>query len=442
MSAPREQMLRRLGRQLAAEQDAQLAGSEELATRAATRAVAAHVAARSAGSSLATAAQSGPSRTLLTVGALAAAVCISALWLHTLPLQVAVTGGAPLSVDQTAGSPDREVELSFSDRSEIALARAARLRLLALTRKGATLRLEAGSARVHITPDRGGDFTLHAGGFAVHVTGTRFVIDYQARDEVLSVRMLEGSVLVTGCALTTPQVLSVGQPFRASCSDRSRPQGISKSPVEVAHAPSLGTESRVPPQPPTREPDVAPARAEHRPHTRPVSPQEHLEPAVSSSAGVQPSASKRGWQQLARAGKFKAAYRLGRRAQLASLPVDEALLLGDAARLSGETRAARHIYERVRSLHPGSDAAAAAAFACGRLQFDQRAAYSDAARWFELYLREREAGPLAREARGRLVEALVKSGQHAAATRAAQTYLSTYPTGPHAAFARRVLQTE
>lgn len=400
MSAPREQMLRRLGRQLAAEQDAQLAGSEELATRAATRAVAAHVAAQSAGSSPTTAAQRGPHRTLLTIGALAAAACISALWLHTRPLQVAIAGGASLKVDQTAGSPDREVELQFSDRSEIALAAAARVRLLALTRRGATLRLEAGSARVHITPDRDGDFTLHAGGFAVHVTGTRFVIDYQARDEVLTVRMLEGSVRVTGCALSTAQALSVGQSFRASCSERTQAQRVSNAPAASAPSTLHTTESHV------------------------------------------ISASRRGWQQLARAGKFKASYRLGRHVQLASLPVDEALLLGDAARLSGETRAARHIYEGVRSLHPGTDAAAAAAFACGRLQLDQRAAYTDAARWFEIYLREREAGPLAREARGRLVEALAKSGQHAAATRAAQTYLRTHPTGPHAAFARTVLQAE
>jgi hypothetical protein len=73
-----------------------------------------------------------------------------------------------------------------------------------------------------------------------------------------------------------------------------------------------------------------------------------------------------------------------------------------------------------------------AAFAMGRVYFDQRDAYDEAAHWFATYSSERRDGPLAREALGREMEALSRAGDHAGAGRAAEQYLRQYPKGPHA----------
>jgi outer membrane protein assembly factor BamD (BamD/ComL family) len=55
-------------------------------------------------------------------------------------------------------------------------------------------------------------------------------------------------------------------------------------------------------------------------------------------------------------------------------------------------------------------------------------------------LREQPSGSLAPEAHGRLLEALQRSGDSAAARSAASDYLARYPAGPHAEFAKRLLR--
>jgi TolA-binding protein len=73
----------------------------------------------------------------------------------------------------------------------------------------------------------------------------------------------------------------------------------------------------------------------------------------------------------------------------------------------------------------------------GQLAFDLRRNHREAARWFRIYLAEAANGSLAREAMGRLLEALQRSGQPAAACGIARQYLRRFPGGPHARRARR-----
>ena len=72
------------------------------------------------------------------------------------------------------------------------------------------------------------------------------------------------------------------------------------------------------------------------------------------------------------------------------------------------------------------------------MAFDQRGSYATAAKWFALYLSE-GGGPYAREAAGRLIEARERSGDGAGALAAAKAYLTSYPDGPHAAHAHRLV---
>jgi outer membrane protein assembly factor BamD (BamD/ComL family) len=62
-----------------------------------------------------------------------------------------------------------------------------------------------------------------------------------------------------------------------------------------------------------------------------------------------------------------------------------------------------------------------------------------AVKWFSAYLSEEPGGAWAREASGRLIEAYQASGDPGAAREAAKRYLGRYPDGPHAEFAKRVL---
>ena len=79
------------------------------------------------------------------------------------------------------------------------------------------------------------------------------------------------------------------------------------------------------------------------------------------------------------------------------------------------------------------------AFTLGRIAYDERRNYREAARWFQSYLREEPLGGLAREAAGRLIESQRAAGDIAGARESASSYLGKYPAGPHAALARSVL---
>ena len=109
--------------------------------------------------------------------------------------------------------------------------------------------------------------------------------------------------------------------------------------------------------------------------------------------------------------------------------------MGDTARLGGRAARARAAYLAARKKLPDGDRTA---YGLGLLAFDQQRNYGEAARWFRTYLGEQPQGSLRREALGRLMEALQRSGDAGGAHRVAQEYLDKYPAGAHAALARRL----
>jgi transmembrane sensor len=326
-------------------------------------------------------------------------------------------GGEAIARDQWISAPmDASLPIRFSEGTEVALQPEGQARVIELTETGAHLMLESGRALVSVTPNRKGHWTFSAGPFIVEVKGTRFEIGWNPRDDIFQVTLSEGKVTISGCALGDARPLFAGETLRASCRTHD---------FRIA---------------PTAAPSSFPARAEE--------PVDSPMPAPSVSAIVAAPSSSRPfggvagetWQSLARANRFKEAFRRvnerGFDAELARADAEDLLLLGDVSRLSGNYGHALRAYEKVRSRAPGTERAANAAFAMGRVYFDQRDAYGEAARWFATYSSERSDGPLAREALGRQMEALSRAGDRAGADRAAEQYLRQYPKGPHAPLAR------
>ncbi len=151
------------------------------------------------------------------------------------------------------------------------------------------------------------------------------------------------------------------------------------------------------------------------------------------------------WRALIRAGSlrnaFAAAETSGGFAQACrEATAAELLALGDGARLSGRSERANQALRLLRSRYPADPRRAAAAFALGKVAFDEARDYRQAAEWFSTSVREQPGGSLSREARGRLLEALQRAGDAVKAKRAAEEYLERHPTGPHAALARSILR--
>jgi tetratricopeptide (TPR) repeat protein len=141
---------------------------------------------------------------------------------------------------------------------------------------------------------------------------------------------------------------------------------------------------------------------------------------------------------LEKTGKYaealKFAERLGIEHLLKTGNADALFCLSRLGRYQRDARLAREALVKIRDRFVKTKEASNAAFLLGR-----QAAPAEATRWFSTYLIEQPQGAFAREAAGRLMESFQRSGQFTEAQSAARRYLSEYPSGPHAGFAKSLL---
>lgn len=343
---------------------------------------------------------------------------------------------------------EREVGLRFSDGSHIEVARRGRARLMGLRATGADVSLESGSMHVKVKHREDTSWHIGAGPFGVHVIGTRFDVRWKPEDDSFELSLHEGKVEISGCVFGGGYRMLAGQTVRASCKE-NRYDVIPGSGSAAAGSGSVesfvqkpGELARAEQAPSSAAPAVvptAPAAAVQRPAVDVSAKPAPLEPAHKPSAGR----SSGEWQTLARAGQHAQALRvaraLGFERECQRASAEELSLLAKLAHYGQDTEAEGRALRLLRERFRGTNRAAVAAFALGRLEFDNHGAYAEAAEWFRTYLKEQPRGELSREAQGRLLEAVERTGDHAAARDLATRYLQTYPQGPHAELARSLL---
>jgi transmembrane sensor len=151
-------------------------------------------------------------------------------------------------------------------------------------------------------------------------------------------------------------------------------------------------------------------------------------PSVRAEPPLAP-APPAGWRDDAARGDYAAAWAaLG--ALRASLDTMEDLLLaGDVARLSGHAGAAVAPLDRALALHPDDPRAPLAAFTLGRVHLEDLGAPRDAALAFARARTLAPDGPLAEDALAREVEAWSRAGETATARARALDYTRRYPQG-------------
>lgn len=407
--------LYRLGRELAAEQDRGLSQDLSLGS----------VRARVIGQPLR---RSSRGRAWLAAAAVVVAAAGVTGYLVQRPSAplAASFGDHALAVGQWVSATEAVTPpIRFSDGSEVTLSQGSRARLATLDATGAHLVLESGAADVKVIPNHDAKYRLSLGPFAVDVTGTRFDVGFRPSDEHFTLTLREGKVVVSGCVLGEGRTLLAGESLNASCRAGH---------FEISAAPPVRAVVGVPAAPAqAQSPMAAPTAA--------AAQEAESEPAGAPAQNAAPAAPS--WQSLAKQSRFADAYSLvasdGFESAVSRASLAELALLGDTARFAGRPVDALSAYQALRSRAAGSAPAKHAAFSIGRVHFDQRAAYAEAARWFRTYLAEQPGGPFAREAEGRLMESLARSGDRAGARKAAERYVEKYASGPHARVARQLL---
>jgi len=408
--------LERLGRELAREQDALRARST---ARAEVR------------ERIATVERAPTSRRpVLYAGAgvaVLAAAAAAVLWLRApKPAVLVARIGAshePVTVGAWVEAPAsaKPLSLTFSDGTRIEMSERTRLRVIDVDAHGAHLLLESGHAQVAVTPRPNASWRLSVGPFAVRVIGTRFGVSWDPEGDAFELELTHGKVALSGCVFGSEYLMRVNQVVDASCKrgrfnvrERSEPELAAVTQAPRIEAPAI-EDQELEPQPEAR--GAAP-RAQ-APRATPVG--------------------KRDWRALAEQGKYEEAFALARAARLDDADADELALLAETARHVGEDSKEQDALLLIRRRFAGTARAALAAFALGRLEFDKRHAHEKAAQWFGIYLKEQPAGPLSREARGRLIETSLAAGERDRARTLAAEYLAGHPSGPHAALARRLV---
>ena len=345
---------------------------------------------------------------------------------------------------QVASPADRPVPVHFSDGSQAELEAGSSLVISALDRAGAALTLEHGRAVMEVVHRTSTHWSLRAGPYTVDVTGTRFELAWQPEAARLAVRLDEGRVVVSGGRLASPVQVESGQVLIASADTwKLAPESdlrVSEAGYPRRDPPGVevGDPRRDPPGTDTAGSDDAKLpSALVPPADAPAGNDPPSDPAAEARAPLERPAPSKRWQQLAEAGKYDEAMTVAERdgfdATCRSVSASDLMTLSEAARLGRRPARARQALLVLRERFPGDAQASTAAFFLGRMAGDR-----EAVSWFRAYLREAPSGALRREASGRLLEALSRSGDGAAASEAARSYLKQYPRGPHAALAERL----
>ncbi|EYF07756.1 FecR domain-containing protein [Chondromyces apiculatus] len=359
---------------------------------------------------------------------------------------VHVDGGEIAAGGYVAPAPGSATAVRFSDGSAVTLREGGRGRIAELREHGARVVLERGTADVEVAKRPRTAWSIEAGPFVIAVTGTAFEVAWSAEQQILSVHMREGTVLVHGPMTPDGVALTAGQRLTARVGEgdlRIEAEPTSSTAGAAAGAlPSHGAPALTNLTSPLTT-DASRDATAGTPASTPSTPSTPRGPARAASPGASsrtPAPST--WASRIAAGDFASiladAEARGLDATVQQASLADLIVLADAARYARRSDIAQRALTAQRTRFQGTAQAATAAFLLGRIADDAHASPAAAIALYDQYLREAPGGAFAAEALGRKMVALQRSAGSGAAIPAAQAYLRLYPEGPHATAARTI----
>lgn len=338
------------------------------------------------------------------------------------------------------------VQLRFSDGSRVDVARDAKLRVAATDRRGGTIDLEQGGLHGEVAHRDGSTWRFRTGPYTVLVKGTRFDAAWDSARERFTLDMLEGKVEVTGPLIPAPITVLAGQSVVASVGEKRfeirSVRTADASQTEDSHvarsAPSAPRSIDAPARPPAANVTDVGGPADASSRAAEPAPHGSAAPPPAPAPATLPATRTEKWREYLAASAYSsaiaAAEQRGFDAVVADATTAELYALSDAARYAGRLARARDALIAVRARGEQGRTA----FLLGRIAADQGDAAA-AIEWFDRYLQEQPAGPLAETATGRLIE-LYRPRDAGRARKLADRYLAAYPDGSYAALARTLVE--
>lgn len=365
-------------------------------------------------------------------GAGVVAVALAAFLLLRSPALDYSVSGAP-EVAGYVRADARPATVSFEDGTALELAPGASGRVSEVRSNGARFVLEDGAVDARVKKLPGAAWSVHAGPWEVRVTGTAFLVTWDARQSHLRIAMREGSVVVHGPGAEAGIGLRAGQSLDAG-DDGAIQVAAADLPSEGARAPGSGGAASPADPGATPSPSAEPGSLGGEAVA--------VDRVGSSPRQLQdPPTAPRPWPARVAAGDYDGvlaeAEKSGVDAVLASASASDLSAFADAARYRGRAGLATRALQSLRDRFPGSAPAANAAFLLGRMS-DDAGNPASALRWYDAHLAE--GGAFAAEALGRKMLVVRRTSGDAAAATVARAYLARYPGGAHAAIARTLAE--
>jgi TolA-binding protein len=295
--------------------------------------------------------------------------------------------------------------------------------------------LEGGTLHVRIRHLPHAAWTLEAGPYVVHVTGTEFDLAWRVDEQVLDLRLREGSVVVEGPLADAGVRVTTGQHLVANRSTATLSLVDELSAHPVGDAPPSGVASAPAASPPastkatpieaaaTSKRDLGATAGGARGHVE-ATPSWDVRVAHGDFDGVVTDAEHRGVDKV-----------------LTEASAPDLAALADAARYARRQEVARRALTAQRARYPGSMQARDAAFFLGGLAEGQK---DDpvSLEWYDVYLGESPSGAYAPQALGRKMMLLQRLRGPTSARTVAAEYLARFPEGPYAGSATKLLSAQ
>lgn len=382
-----------------------------------------------------------------------------------------VEGGAILDGGYLSQSGRGGITLYFREGSTFALASGTRGRLRAVTRDGAHLALERGSASVRITRNPARRWVVEAGPFTVTVKGTRFTVSWDPGSERFELRLQDGRVAVSGPSVGEALALRAGQRLVVSLpraetviTEEPTARGVQQSDGAAmpggagAASPGAGSQGAGAPGAASRGRGQSPGASEGPEAAAGVSTRRSPATAVrglsvaaaaptQATSGATPASPARGvpvrprrWAADLARGRWDDILAdvdaAGADVTLETASSEELFAVADAARYRRRAELARAALLAQRRRFPNAPRAADTSFLLGRVEELHVGGAERALAWYDEYLNQAPSGAYAAEALGRKMTLTSDMRGADAARPLADLYLRRFPRGSYAAAAR------
>ena len=338
-------------------------------------------------------------------------------------------------VPHAAPDLDSAGRIEFSDGSKVTVAAQTRASVTAIDTLGARIRLEHGRLSAQFVQLPQASWSIAAGPYQVLVTGTAFDVSWTPDTHALELWLRHGSVLVKGPNAGHGLAVVAGQHLLASATTGQIVLDAMAPAVPPA-LPTLPTADLAPAvSPPSERPAISARESSRTLHATPAA----RAPASESSLT---------WPQALARGEFQRildeAARRGLDDVLSGANSADLAAFADAARYGRKNDLAQRALLAQRQRFPQTLAGRDAAFFLGTLDESRagRDAQTSALRWYGRYLGENPTGGYSGQALGRRLVLLESMHDRNAARETAALYLAKFPSGPYAAKAKRIVESE